>query len=105
MSGGILMATTAGTHQGVRRLFAMRFSGSIVLLIAGFFCLQPYVIDHVAIELGNWLIFGFSWLLPSVAFLISLYQLIRYRSLQHAVEIALAVWLLIRAFSLIVKAG
>lgn len=99
------METTTHLRPNLRRLFALRFSPSIVLLTASFLCLQPVVMTHLPVKIGSWLFFGVSWILPLLAIPIALYQLIRHRSLQHAVEIVLALWLLLKGFDGIVRAS
>ena len=103
--------STIATESRTRRWLKVRLSPSIFLLVASYFCIQAGFEGTWAGELvtnfrlATWMFFLFSWTLPLLAILVATYQLIRYRSIQHAVEIVLAVVLLIRAFSLIVKAG
>lgn len=92
-------------NTGLKSLFAVRVSPGIFLLLASYLCQQPAVLDRVPFDFGNWMVFLLSWALPIAVIVLAGYQLIRYRSLQYAVEIGLAVWLLIRALSLIVQAG
>ena len=98
------MATVA-TESPLRRWLKLRLSPSPFLLIMSYVCQNVAVLERVSFQLGNWMLFLFSWVLPLVAIVISMYQLIRYRSLQHVAEIALAIWLLIGALSLVVKAA
>jgi hypothetical protein len=104
------VTTTVGAESPGRRWWKVRVSPSIFLLLAGYFCIQSGFEETWAgkivtnFRLTTLMFFLFSWLLPLMAIIAATYQLIRHRSVQHAVEIALAVWLLIRAFSLIIKA-
>jgi hypothetical protein len=95
----------------LNRWLKLRVSPSIFLLLASYFCIQAgfgetwpgKVVTNFTLR--TLMFFLFSWLLPLLAVGMATYQLIRYRALQHAVEIVLAVWFLIRALGLIVKAG
>ncbi|MGZ8708934.1 MAG: hypothetical protein ACXW28_01815 [Thermoanaerobaculia bacterium] len=81
------------------------------MLFASYFCIEAGFDGTWAgklvtnFRLATWMFFLFSWTLPLSAIVVATYQLIRYRSIQHAVEIVLAVVLLVRALSLIVEAG
>ena len=99
------MMTTVATESPLHRWLKPRISPGIFLLILSYVCQNITVLERVPFQLGNWMLFLFSWALPLVAIMVSIYQLIRHRSLQHAAEIVLAVWLLFRAFTLIVKAS
>lgn len=80
------------------------------LLPASYLCLQAgYKNTLVGAIITNftastWMFFFFSWALPLVAVLIAFWQMIRYRSLQHVIEIGVAAWLLIEALDRVVKA-
>ena len=99
------MMATVATESPLRQWLKPRVGPSVFLLILSYVCQNLTVLERVPFQLGNWMLFLFSWLLPLMAILVSIYQLIRHRSLQHVAEIVLAVWLLCRAFSLIVKAS
>lgn len=100
-----MMTTNAADSSPLRRWLKLRISPSIFLLLVSYLCQQPAVLERVPFEIGNWMLFLFSWVLPLVAIVVAIYQLIRYRSLQHAAEIVFGIWLLIGALSLVVKAA
>ncbi|HEX2059714.1 MAG TPA: hypothetical protein VHK90_03155 [Thermoanaerobaculia bacterium] len=66
------------------------------LLIAGYFCIEAVLETWdgevvTNFRVATWMFFLFSRLLPLTAIIAAIYQLIRHRSVQHAVEVALAV--------------
>lgn len=85
-----------------------RVSPAVFLLPLGYICLQAgfdtsFIGGLVTnFKVATWMFFLFSWLLPLVAICTATFQLIRYRSLQHAVELCIGVWLLLKALSLVV---
>ena len=80
------------------------------LLPVSYFCMQAGYKNTVAgaivtsFAVSIWMFFLLSWALPLIATAISVWQLFRHRSLQHLLEIAVAVGLLIEALDRIVKA-
>lgn len=102
------MATVA-MESPTRRLFSLRLSPTIFLLILGYVCMQAGYEDTFVgrmvtnFRVATWMFFLFSWLLPLTAIPIAIYQLVRYRSLQHLLEIGLAVWFLVEALQGVVK--
>lgn len=101
----LTIMVTVATGSPARQWLKLRISPSIFLLILSYICQDLAVLERVPFQLGNWMLFLFSWVLPLMAITVAIYQLIRHRSLQHAAESVLAVWLLFRAFTLIVKAS
>jgi hypothetical protein len=100
VSDRILTMTAAVMNEAIRRLFTLRLSPSVFLLPIAFFAGQAMWEGTVASRLtspqtGVYLI-GLSLIASIAAALISSYQAIRHRSLQHVAEIALAVWLFAR---------
>lgn len=102
--------TTGAMNPALRRLFAVRLTPSMFLLLGSYLCLQAAYNDTfvgravTSVRVSVWLTFFFSWLLPLLAIPIALFQLARHRSLQHVLEIGLSVWLLYLAFDQIVQA-
>lgn len=91
-----------------RGFFSVRLNPTIFLLILGYLCIQAgyedtFVGRMVNFRIATWMFFLFSWLLPLAAIPIAIYQLVRYRSLQHLLEIGVAVWLLVEALQGVVK--
>jgi hypothetical protein len=98
------------TQAPNRGLFKVRFSPAMLLLPASYLCAQAAYKDTLVnaivenFTIAVWMFFLLSWALPLIALVISVWQLIRNRSLQHLIEIVVAAWLLIAALDQIVKA-
>jgi hypothetical protein len=106
-----MMTTTITTESPLRRWLKLSVSPGIFLLLASYFCIQAGFEETwpgkmvTNFTVATWMFFLFSWALPLITIVVASYQLIRCRSLQHAVEIGFAIWLLIKALGLIVKAN
>lgn len=91
------------TVPPARRFFSVRFTPVVFLLLAGYFCVSAGYDDTLPGRIATnfqvkvWMFFFFSWVFAAAAFLLALYQLVRYRSVQQLVEISLAIWLLVWA--------
>jgi hypothetical protein len=110
MSFGVLnMTTVNGPAQ--RRWLKPRLSPNIFLLVASYLCVEAAYDDRwpgkmiTNFEAASCMFFLLSWLLPLVAIVTGSYLFFRHRALQYALEVGVAIWLLVRALNLIGKAG